>query len=284
MNCPRCHVALIEETYLGYKLNTCPQCQGKLLPQVKLIGLIEKIKSKEITQDTVDNEKPDPAQTTNLSCPKCSAKMSNHGYMGVKSITIDTCIDCELVWTDNDELQRMSELYIATEQKSKARRIKEKKQQDSDTLGTVLETRGKTNALFASPLGFQSAYQFQVLKEERASRLRKNPKQAIPKTELVSIIVFTLIVFTYSTYGLITGEFWNPFYEANRGSGLEVIVLEGTRRYFGFATVIFIMLAIVSHTINLYRNDASLNYLLPGRILFGLGFITLLLAIFWPIA
>ena len=162
LNCPRCHTKLVEEIYSGYEVSVCSSCKGVLFPQVNLIGLIEKVDANEAIQATNENKTSGHEQTASLNCPKCLSIMSNHGYMGVESIMIDTCNECGLVWADGEELQRMSALYKDTEMKSEARRLRDKKLYSSDTLSAVLESRANEAAHIANP-GFDASEPYHLL-------------------------------------------------------------------------------------------------------------------------
>ncbi|MFC1997038.1 zf-TFIIB domain-containing protein [Chloroflexota bacterium] len=106
--CPNCRIpmdmATLDDAYRGYQ---CKNCQGLLLSRGSFRMTIETRRAKATTPP----EQPKPLNQEELNrkldCPICDQVMSTHPYMGPGTIVIDTCDQCNVIWLDTGELERV---------------------------------------------------------------------------------------------------------------------------------------------------------------------------------
>lgn len=122
MRCVRCSAELEAGTYAGREVHACPACRGVLLGQRDLTAVLETLAaamaghlSADTPVEAVEDEGRDAA------CPRCGAAMETHGYMGSRTVRIDSCFACRLLWADPFELGAMALLYARTRLRSEQR-------------------------------------------------------------------------------------------------------------------------------------------------------------------
>lgn len=113
--CPICAVPLAPETYEGFPLLRCPQCQGHLL-DLSRYDAIQRIPQK--SRAELEAEAQAGFQGDNperIRCPRCRVTMFKKpipvpGF----SLHADLCVDCALVWLDGGELALAQLAYQAS--------------------------------------------------------------------------------------------------------------------------------------------------------------------------
>lgn len=96
-------------------LKMCEQCNGIVLLQSDLTKFLEKFAADMVQNIDVDAEIPESdVIAAQIPCPQCGLTMENYGYMGSKSVLIDSCFRCRTLWLDQDDLYAMAVLYART--------------------------------------------------------------------------------------------------------------------------------------------------------------------------
>lgn len=114
-SCPLCAVPLDPETYEGFRIFRCSQCQGHLA-ELSRYESIQRIPGKSIAeleaeaQAGFEGDNPEP-----IRCPRCHLTMFKKqikipGF----SLQTDLCYDCSLVWLDGGELAMAQLAYQAS--------------------------------------------------------------------------------------------------------------------------------------------------------------------------
>ncbi len=115
-DCPICAVPLAEETYEGFPVGRCPQCQGTLL-DLSRYESIKKIPEKTLTEletearNGFQGDNPEP-----IRCPRCRLAMEKRplAVPGFDNLHVDLCRNCSLVWLDGGELAMAQLAHQAT--------------------------------------------------------------------------------------------------------------------------------------------------------------------------
>jgi len=111
MNCPDCEGTLKTIDCKGIKIDECSSCKGHWFDR----GELRLAKDKE--DDDIRWLDFDPfgkdanslsVESEGKACPKCSKNMKSLTYRKSK-IIIDKCTDCEGVWLDNGEFEKIVE-------------------------------------------------------------------------------------------------------------------------------------------------------------------------------
>ncbi len=106
--CPRDQQLLEPGTFHEIPALHCAACDGVLIKQNSLHPLLTEMAREiadQISADTPIEAAPDDGQT--ISCPTCSGRMDNYGYMGGRDVMIDCCGQCMELWIDAGELALM---------------------------------------------------------------------------------------------------------------------------------------------------------------------------------
>ena len=114
MECPACQQALRTMDYEGITVDTCDGCGGEWLDSGELRQIVrvrearfdaeqrravaEASKIRGIKLEDVDEHR---------DCPKCTRPMSPVNYGGDSGIIISRCSECEGVWLDQGELEKI---------------------------------------------------------------------------------------------------------------------------------------------------------------------------------
>ena len=118
MKCPRCNSVLSATGYDGVEIEVCPGCKGEWL----FAGELQKIAdhhdevftTEEIAAlDAVNTEKftAEKDDHDELNCPCCeNVTMEHFNYAETSGIILHKCPQCDGIWMDKDQLQKIEEL------------------------------------------------------------------------------------------------------------------------------------------------------------------------------
>lgn len=103
--CPTCGRPLMAGRLEGAEIEHCANCEGFLIRQ-RDFGTVLAVRRAWSRRDQPPPRRPiDPAQLARqINCPCCGEKMYVEPYLGPGSQVLDTCLQCERVWLDRDEL------------------------------------------------------------------------------------------------------------------------------------------------------------------------------------
>ena len=115
--CPRCSVALVDRVFHTVAIAICPSCTGTLVPQRRLIKLLEALSVRMVQRiDPRDPIDPLPDRGPIHRCPRCAGAVEHFGYSGLPLAMLDRCSACAEVWCDVDELGVAALVYARTHQ------------------------------------------------------------------------------------------------------------------------------------------------------------------------
>jgi Zn-finger nucleic acid-binding protein len=118
MKCPRCGSVLSAKEYDGVEIEACPGCRGEWL----FAGELQKIADhhdevftpEEIAAlDAVNTEKftAEKDDHDELNCPSCdNVQMEHFNYGDTSGIILHKCTQCDGIWMDKGELEKIEEL------------------------------------------------------------------------------------------------------------------------------------------------------------------------------
>ena len=104
--CPHCFETLkkrnLKKGLWNVEIDTCSSCHGLFLDKGELLRLTDNIPLQNITTKYlgVDSD-------SKLLCPSCGSIMDMESIDGIE---IDVCLQCNGVWLDSDELEKLKEL------------------------------------------------------------------------------------------------------------------------------------------------------------------------------
>ena len=118
MKCPRCNSVLSETEYDGVTIAVCPDCKGEWLFAGELQKIIEhhdevftpeEIASLDaVNKEIFTAEKDDHDE---LNCPACeNVQMEHFSYGDTSGIILHKCTECDGIWMDKGELNKIEEL------------------------------------------------------------------------------------------------------------------------------------------------------------------------------
>lgn len=121
--CPRCKVALLEDTYEGAEVEQCSFCKGYLLKAGVLERLIsreeiayspEDIKKARIWRDAQRGPLKDRDAFPDIRCPFCGSPMCKGIHSMLTQVVIDHCSNdaCGSIWCDGGELETIQMLIL----------------------------------------------------------------------------------------------------------------------------------------------------------------------------
>ncbi|MCB9676964.1 MAG: zf-TFIIB domain-containing protein [Alphaproteobacteria bacterium] len=120
--CPRCDAPLQEASILGQSVDRCPARHGLLVEQRRLIPLVEALVSATIEVIDLDDPiEPVPDSHGVAGCPDCARPMTRFGYMETRTVTLDRCQPCGIVWIDEGELEPMIRMNAKTTGRARER-------------------------------------------------------------------------------------------------------------------------------------------------------------------
>jgi len=118
MNCPRCQSPLGTVEYDGEQIEVCAACKGEWLSSGELQRILqhhdEVFTADEIASIqgvnkeifTVEREDHDE-----LDCPQCAGiRMEHFNYGDTSGIILHKCLQCNGIWMDKDQLEKVEEL------------------------------------------------------------------------------------------------------------------------------------------------------------------------------
>lgn len=151
MQCPRCGAQIRSGRFRGVDVSRCPDCRGVLVELRNNVPFLDRLVD-ELAAD-VDLETPiDPVAGPFgvATCPRCAAAMERFGYLGTKTVILDRCSPCLLIWHDGDELGTTAALHARTTRRKDAR----ERQLHADIsaqnrrVDLLLRARGEMDRLF----------------------------------------------------------------------------------------------------------------------------------------
>jgi uncharacterized protein len=118
MKCPRCGSILGPVEYNDETVEVCPNCKGEWLAAGELQKLVEHhnevFTPEEIASlDAVNKEifTDERADHDELNCPCCdNVQMEHFNYGDTSGIILHKCPECDGIWTDKDQLQKVEEV------------------------------------------------------------------------------------------------------------------------------------------------------------------------------
>ena len=118
MKCPRCNTTLRSTEYDGQIVEVCPGCQGEWLQAGELLKIAEHHDEVFTSEETasfapVDKEifTPEKDDHDELNCPVCeTVQMEHFNYADTSGIILHKCLQCEGLWMDKDQLQKIEEV------------------------------------------------------------------------------------------------------------------------------------------------------------------------------
>src|SRR5947209_2628414 len=117
MECPKCHQALQGVDYEGVHIDTCPACGGDWLDAGELASIVEarnrRFNEQEclaIAQAAKITGVKLSALNRHLTCPKCGGTTHPVNYGDDTGILIDKCAQCNGIWLERGELDKIEEL------------------------------------------------------------------------------------------------------------------------------------------------------------------------------
>ncbi|TVQ91869.1 MAG: hypothetical protein EA397_08185 [Deltaproteobacteria bacterium] len=149
MDCPRCATTLeAKVANPQIELRVCPACTGTLVPQSRLVPLLEMIARP--LAHVVDVDEPIeaiPDKGGHCLCPTCRQVMESFGYMGTRLVIADRCGPCAQIWTDPDELGTMALLYLRTHKRTNLRNQKTQQYgvELTERVNKLMRSRAKAN-------------------------------------------------------------------------------------------------------------------------------------------
>jgi Zn-finger nucleic acid-binding protein len=118
MKCPRCKTVLSEIKYEGVTIEVCPDCKGEWLFAGELERIVEHhdkvFTPEEIASLDAANKEIFTAEKDDqdeLNCPVCEdVRMEHFNYGDTSGIILHRCMECDGIWMDKDELEKVEEL------------------------------------------------------------------------------------------------------------------------------------------------------------------------------
>lgn|GEM_PF-202842 len=111
MNCPSCGEALSYLPHKGFRVGTCPQCEGMwfdagtMQPYLNLLANSPKVPNAPLVLSkgpVLARKSGEPAR----QCPRCGCEMTKYNYSYDSNIFLDRCSVCSGVWADKHEAYR----------------------------------------------------------------------------------------------------------------------------------------------------------------------------------
>jgi Zn-finger nucleic acid-binding protein len=117
MECPKCHQALQGVDYEGVHIETCPACGGDGLDAGELAGIVEARNRRFNEQECLAIAQAAKITGVKLStldrhltCPKCGGTTHPVNYGDDTGLIIDKCAQCNGIWLERGELEKIEEL------------------------------------------------------------------------------------------------------------------------------------------------------------------------------
>lgn len=119
--CLRCDGTLDDTELGGVDFERCNDCHGILIERPCLIPLLDRLTDElgeYIAQD--GPIPPVPDDHAPAACPECGRAMQTFGYLETRTVFLDRCTPCGLLWIDPEELQTMVVMHARSTQRAAA--------------------------------------------------------------------------------------------------------------------------------------------------------------------
>lgn len=120
INCPVCQLQLQACVYEGKLVGHCPNCLGHWLRKAVLQHVIatrivplDRAAAAKLAKAAPDRTIPHVELTRVLECPECKTPLEPRKFADDSPIVVNRCADCEGVWLDRQELERVQMLIEA---------------------------------------------------------------------------------------------------------------------------------------------------------------------------
>ncbi len=117
--CPRDGAVLIARNYeADIEVDECPKCDGRWLDEGELQRIqetVERVYNQQLraapplTARAYDMSRE--MSESALACPVCGKDMEREEYAHTSQVVIDLCTDCNGVWLDSGELERLEMFF-----------------------------------------------------------------------------------------------------------------------------------------------------------------------------
>lgn len=114
-SCPRCAEPLAAANYHGVAVGFCPECTGLLVDMAHLVPLLDGLVGDlgtagdaDLDIDAVDDHREA------VRCPGCTGPMERFGYLEAKTVQLDRCEACAVLWLDPAEVGAAALLHGRT--------------------------------------------------------------------------------------------------------------------------------------------------------------------------
>ena len=106
--CPTCGRLLVQGRLEGAEVEHCTHCEGFLIGQ-RDFGSVLTVRRAWTRRDPPPPRAITPEQMArSIQCPRCGQTMYVEPYLGPGCQVLDTCLTCEQVWLDRDELSTLA--------------------------------------------------------------------------------------------------------------------------------------------------------------------------------
>ncbi|MBN1782160.1 zf-TFIIB domain-containing protein [bacterium] len=108
MHCPKCEGPLVHKTVEGTRVHECPECEGIWFGKDELKKVRDHADSdlKWMDFEILKHSDRFKAKAHKYECPGCGMPMQVIDYDQTK-VQIDFCEQCQGIWLDKNELQRI---------------------------------------------------------------------------------------------------------------------------------------------------------------------------------
>jgi Zn-finger nucleic acid-binding protein len=121
--CGRCGGGLEGGDFGGVQFKRCLGCQGLLVEQPVFVRLLDRLT--ETLGEHIGVDGPIPPVLSDVKpvpCPACSSVMERFGYMETRTVFLDRCRTCKLLWVDREELQTAVMMHARTTHRADAQK------------------------------------------------------------------------------------------------------------------------------------------------------------------
>lgn len=124
--CPKCEIELTEAIQGDTVLDVCPQCAGIWFDSEELNRIREEDPASLIQIDQQFRPRVEPATSGGIrNCPCCRLPMRRYNYLYSSPIELDECEQCDGVWVDDGELEKMIQVLNESKNQSVPPHIKD---------------------------------------------------------------------------------------------------------------------------------------------------------------
>ncbi len=117
MRCPCCGFGMSEVVYEGVHIHSCGGCGGEFLGGEELAHIVrvrEMTFCQTIIEEMAQREPtfgiPEEDADNGVNCPACGECMDVINYCVDTGIVVDRCTECQGLWLDNEELEKVQAL------------------------------------------------------------------------------------------------------------------------------------------------------------------------------